>query len=296
MSPDQDSGARAAPLFRHHPRLWQDNRFVYPVISRRSRGLSVGINLNPDQACNFDCVYCSVDRRVPPPPATVDLARIRDELARLLDLVRSGRIWLEVPFDRTPDHLRRFNDVAFSGDGEPTAEPQFAAACTMAAEVCEWLELSPKLVVITNGTLLDRPSVEEGLQIMDRHRGEVWAKLDAGTEAWFQRVDRSKYSLDRIEANLLACAKRRSIVIQSLFCAVDNLAPDQLEVDAWAQRMARILAGGGRIDRVQVYTTARSTAEASVSPLSVGQLSVMAEAVRKLGVAVDVFPAPEASS
>src|SRR5688572_26115790 len=45
-----------------HQRRFDDNRFVYPVLSRRSRGLSIGVNLNPDKVCNFDCIYCQVDR------------------------------------------------------------------------------------------------------------------------------------------------------------------------------------------------------------------------------------------
>lgn len=50
---------------RDHTRVYRDFTYVYPVISRRSGGLSVGINLNPDKVCNFDCVYCEVDRKTP---------------------------------------------------------------------------------------------------------------------------------------------------------------------------------------------------------------------------------------
>src|SRR6185369_1894251 len=120
------------PLFTQHSRSWRDNRFVYPVISRRSKGLSIGVNLNPDQACNFDCVYCSVDRTTPasaPTVRSVDLEGVRTELDHLLGLAVSGVIWNEPPFDRTPPELRRLNDVAFSGDGEPTSYPGFADAC-----------------------------------------------------------------------------------------------------------------------------------------------------------------------
>ena len=56
---------RARPLkqaFTSHPRRWRDFHHCYPVIFRRSKGLSNGINLNPDGARNFDCIYCCVDR------------------------------------------------------------------------------------------------------------------------------------------------------------------------------------------------------------------------------------------
>ena len=51
------------PQFAAHPRTYHENKFVYPVLSRRSGGISIGVNLNPDKICNFDCIYCQVDRR-----------------------------------------------------------------------------------------------------------------------------------------------------------------------------------------------------------------------------------------
>src|SRR5438309_9954552 len=90
------------PLFRQHPRSWRDNHYVYPVVSRRSGGLSIGINLNPDGACNFDCVYCCVDRTSPKAVPPVRLDVVRDELHALLAEVTSGSFWDQPPFDQTP--------------------------------------------------------------------------------------------------------------------------------------------------------------------------------------------------
>ncbi|GIS62123.1 MAG: hypothetical protein CM1200mP2_43480 [Planctomycetaceae bacterium] len=64
---------------RHHPRTFHDNRFVYPVLSRRSHGLSVGINLNPDKICNFDCIYCQVDRTSQAETRFVELDAVLDD-------------------------------------------------------------------------------------------------------------------------------------------------------------------------------------------------------------------------
>src|SRR6476660_1159132 len=105
------------PLFAQHSRSWQQNRYVYPVISRRSKGLSIGVNLNSDKVCNFDCVYCSVDRTTPATVTEVDLGVLRDELDHMLGVAVSGELFREARFDQTPAHLRRINDVAFSGDG-----------------------------------------------------------------------------------------------------------------------------------------------------------------------------------
>ena len=56
--PDSDA-------LQDHPRTHAGNRYVYPVISRRAGGLSIGINLSADKLCNFHCIYCQVDRGEP---------------------------------------------------------------------------------------------------------------------------------------------------------------------------------------------------------------------------------------
>src|SRR5437764_15166689 len=106
------------PLFTQHSRSWRDNRYVYPVISRRSKGVSIGVNLNPDKVCNFDCIYCQVDRKTPPIVRDVDVPRLVDELRDMLQVVQSGELFDNERFRNTPEHLRRLNDIAFSGDGE----------------------------------------------------------------------------------------------------------------------------------------------------------------------------------
>ncbi|MHC4997174.1 MAG: radical SAM protein, partial [Planctomycetota bacterium] len=103
-------------LFASHPRLWQDFQYVYPVLSRRSGGLSIGVNLNIDKVCNFHCVYCQVDTHVPPPRTDVDLDQLAEELDWLCGFAASGALWEVAPFDAAPEHLRRVNDIAFSGD------------------------------------------------------------------------------------------------------------------------------------------------------------------------------------
>src|SRR5437868_13664811 len=107
--------AARTPLWVHrdHRRTFAENRYVYAVVSRRSKGVSIGLNLNPDKVCNFDCVYCQVDRSTPGPTDGVDVARLREELDDMLDLVQSGRLFQDERFRSTPESLRRLNDIAF---------------------------------------------------------------------------------------------------------------------------------------------------------------------------------------
>ncbi len=285
------------PLYADHSRHWRENRSVYPVISRRSRGLSIGINLNPDKGCNFDCVYCSVDRSVPGDDRPVDLAIIESELDRLLDLAYTGKLFAAGPFGNTPAALRRVNDVALSGDGEPTASPQFAATLALAAALIDRHAPSAaeraKLIVITNATLLQRPAVAAGLATLAGRPAEIWAKLDAGTEAYYRRIERTKVPLATVLANLLATGRQRPLVIQSLFLRLDGVGPDAAEIAAWCDNLRRLVDGGCRIDRVQVYTVARRPAEDAVGHLPAAEVVAIAAKVRDLGLVAEAFYGPD---
>ncbi|MBA3697645.1 MAG: radical SAM protein [Planctomycetes bacterium] len=285
----------STPLFTQHSRSWRDNRFVYPVISRRSKGLSIGVNLNPDQACNFDCVYCSVDRTNPasaPTVRSVDLAGVRTELDHLLGLAVSGAIWNEAPFDRTPPELRRLNDVAFSGDGEPTSYTGFGDVCRLAAELIRWHNAPAKIVVITNATLLNRPEVQAALAFLDTVPSQVWAKLDAGTQDYYALIERTKIPLSRVLDNLLLTGRQRPITIQSMFLRYRGEAPSTAEIEAYLGRLRELIAGGCQISLVQVYTVARATAEAEATPLTKNEVDAITGQVRALGIPAEAYYGP----
>ncbi len=274
-------------LFRSHPRIWQDFRYCYPVVSRRSRGLSLGVNLNPDKACNFDCVYCSVDRSVAPAVRSVDEAALERELDALLELAVNGAIWREEPFDRTPPALRRLNDIAFSGDGEPTSYAGFPGMLTLAARLLGARGSDARIVVITNATLFQKAAVRAALLAL-RPQDEVWAKLDAGSEEWYRAVDRSDVPLSRVLGNLRDLGRLRPLVIQALWCRLHGEAPPAHELDAWAGRLQWLVDEGARLDRVQVYTTARQTTEPWATALTTEELEAIAQRVRTLGLAAEV--------
>lgn len=281
-------------LYTQHSRSWQTNRYVYPVISRRSKGLSIGVNLNPDKVCNFDCIYCCVDRTVPSDTMHVALNVLRAELDHLLGLALSGRLFEQPPFDQTPRELRQLSDVAFSGDGEPTAFKQFGLVCRMVAELLESHGgHGVKIVVITNATLLHRTPVAEAMEYLDHHQGEIWAKLDAGSEAYFRQVERSSIPMSRIMDNLAIAGRNRPIVIQSMFININGRPADEMEIDAYIQRLEELVERGCRIKRVQVYTVARATAEASVMPLSDAAIDAIGARVRRIGLEVETYYGPQ---
>src|ERR1700730_3363831 len=96
------SSRQALLVHRDHRRTFESNLYVYAVVSRRSNGVSIGVNLNPDKVCNFDCVYCQVDRKTAPLVKSVDLARLTDELSEMVDLVQTGQLFDNPRFRETP--------------------------------------------------------------------------------------------------------------------------------------------------------------------------------------------------
>ena len=89
-------------------------------------GISVGVNLNPDKVCNFDCIYCQVDRtRAERDAVRRDRRRCWPSWTQTLDLVASGELYETDKFRDVAGELRRLNDIAFSGDGEPTTFRNF---------------------------------------------------------------------------------------------------------------------------------------------------------------------------
>ncbi len=278
-----------------HRRIWQDFHYAYPVISRRSKGVSLGVNLNPDKACNFDCVYCEVDRTTPGPRSDVDLVQLERELAALLDLTVSGTLFAVAPFNTARPDQRRLNDIAFSGDGEPTTAPEFAGAVDCVARLKRSRGLDAvKLVLITDSTRLQAPGVVRGLEIMMANQGEIWAKLDAGTEAYYREINRTKVPFRRILDNLAATARRWPITIQTLFLEWRGQGPSAREVDAYLDCLRGVLAAGP-IQGIQLYTVARPTPEPEARALRAQAMDDLALRVRAglPDIPVEVFYGPE---
>lgn len=279
------------PLHSQHQRTYHENKFVYPVLSRRSKGISIGVNLNPDKICNFDCIYCQVDRREESETRFVGFEQLLAELDHMLKFVMSGEIYQDPKFATVPEALRRLNDIAFSGDGEPTTYKNFDNIVKEVADLKKKHQAQDvKMVLITNASMFHRESTQNALKLLDENQGEIWAKLDAGTESYFKTIDRTKIRFQQILDNITLVAKQRPIVIQSLFMLVNQQPPDAAEIDAYCDRLNELIESGGEIKLVQVYTIARRTTEDYVTSLSSAQVDEIAEKVKeKTGLITEVY-------
>jgi wyosine [tRNA(Phe)-imidazoG37] synthetase (radical SAM superfamily) len=280
--------AQARETAFDRPREWLGNRFVYAVISSRAGGLSLGVNVNPDKKCNFDCSYCEVDRRTPAREHKLDVEVLAAELRKTIAFIQSGKL-AELPSYHTlPSELLRLRQVALSGDGEPTLAANFMEAVQAVVRV-RALGGFFKLVLYTNGTGLDQPNVQRGLELLTKS-DEVWIKLDGGTQAFIDKVNRPDVPLEKILSNILAVGRLRPVVIQSLFPAIHGDEPPFEEIREYALRLKELKAGGAQISLVQIYSAARPGINSEWGHLPLRVLSQIAQTVRQTaGLRAEVF-------
>ena len=270
------------------PRDLLGNRFVYAVISSRARGLSLGVNMNPDKRCNFDCSYCEVDRRQPSRETKLDVDVMASELRKSIAFIQSGKLAERPWYHSLPAELLQLRQVALSGDGEPTLAENFVEAVQAVVRV-RALGGYFKIVLITNGTGLEQPHVLRGLELLTKS-DEIWVKLDGGTQSFIDKVNRPDVPLERILSNILLVGRLRPVVIQSLFPAVHGEEPPFEEIREYALRLKELKAGGAQISLVQIYSAARPGVNAEWGHLPLRVLSQIAQTVRQVaGLRAEVF-------
>lgn len=265
----QEQIERIKAAWADHGRQFERYEFVYPVISRRAKGISLGINLNPDGNCNFDCPYCQVDRKTPVVlKKELTVSAIRQELQMAIAHWQLNQFRDSERFKGIPDHLLDLKDLCLSGDGEATTVAIFPEVCELMHEIQSTVtQAKTKLVLITNATQLHVEKVQKGLAILTQTNGEIWGKLDAGSEDYFKKMSRSRYTLDHIENNLTITAQKFPLRIQTMLCQFQNQLPSEQELQAYKERILRIAKQATHLLEVQLYTIVRSTATPDVTPV-----------------------------
>lgn len=286
-----EPAARTAGSAFGCPREFLGNRFVYAVISARARGLSIGVNMNPDKLCSFDCEYCEVNRVAPALEKKLDLEVMAKELQRTLGLAKSGEL-KKLPYYRhLPPELLQLRHVALSGDGEPTLCQNFLDIVREVTHVRALGKPFFKIVLLTNAAGLHLPTVQEGLKLFTLD-DEIWAKLDAGTQTRMDAVNHptNGFSLEKILENIQFVARHRPVIIQSLFPLLHDEEPAYEEIEQYALRLRHLKKAGAQIPLVQIYSAARPTTRPGCKHLPLKSLSLIARRVREVsGLPTEVF-------
>jgi len=238
------------PVTNHRER--EKGCIVYPVYSRRSEGLSLGVNLYPDKKiCMFNCPYCEVFPFSA--NAVFDLKQMEDDLRLAVETAQKDSITIK--------------DICFSGNGEPTLSPAFDGAFNLAEKIRAETAPYAKLVIITNGTGLLQENVFSLLKNAANCGSsslDIWLKLDAGTDGWYQKMNRCALPFSELTEKKKEFANAAPVTIQTMLCAINEEKPPETEVNAW-ERLVCDLAANGNIRKVQLYGKARPAPE---DPLS----------------------------
>ena len=264
-------------------------RYVYPVISRRAGGVSVGINLNVNNACNWACLYCQVENLTKGGPPPVDLSRLNNELRDFLKSVCDGDYLLH----NVPEGYRQLVDIAFSGNGEPTSASEFSLAVTMVGDVLREQGLLGKVPVrlITNGSLIHRPGVQEGIREIAALGGEVWFKLDRGDPAQRQQINGAPIPHSSLDHHLDVTLRLAPTWIQTCWFRLDGAAPDE---EALAAYCAVLTPFAARLAGIHLYGLARPSLQAEahrLTRMSAEEMAAVAKTVQeKTGIRVLVSP------
>lgn len=280
----------AALSIRNHDRDLAGLTYVYPVLSRRAGGVSVGINLNPNNACNWHCAYCQVPNLVRGKAPEIDLAKLEDELQGFLgDLVQGE--WM---MRHVPEGLRVIRDIAFSGNGEPTSARVFPEAVDLVVRLRAAFGLPAAEVplrLITNGSLMGQSRVQEGVRRLGEAAGEVWFKVDGGTADAIERINGVRLDPESIARRLARCAQLCPTWVQTCMFRWDGEPPTVAELDAYVGLLES--AGIGALQGVLLYGIARQSMQPEASrlaPLGTDELEAIADRIRKKGLTVRVSP------
>lgn len=273
----------------NHSRDSTGMRYVYAVLSRRARGVSVGINLNPNNACNWACNYCQVPNLVRGKGPTIELPVLEHELSQLLHDVQAGRFMTE----RVAEGSRSLKDIAFSGNGEPTTSPNFEAAVESVAAVLQEQKLLGKLpmTLITNGSMLNKESILRSLDRLAAMQGRVWFKFDRATAKGCEDTNGQAIDVQRHLERLHVCAERCETWIQTCMFSVAEQVPSAEQCEAYLGAISQLVESRSKVAGVLLYSLARESQQPQADRLTAlgsDWLGAFAERIRQTGMPVQV--------
>ena len=281
-------GTVATLKVSNHDRDLAGLTYVYPVLSRRAGGVSIGINLNPNNACNWHCAYCQVPGLVRGAAPEIDLAQLEDELRRFLDELLHGSFMA----DHVPPEAQVIRDIAFSGNGEPTSSKAFAEIVERVVAIRDAAGLAAVPIrLITNGSLVDRPYVQKALRSLATAGGEVWFKLDGGRAEEFMRINGVDLAPEAHARRLALCASLCPTWVQTCMVRWDDEAPSEAMMGAYLAALE--LAGPSALRGVHLYGLARPSLQPEAGHLqrmSGEELEQIALRIKEKGLTVVVSP------
>lgn len=263
--------------------------YIYPVLSRRAGGLSIGINFNPNNTCNWRCIYCQVPNLNIGSAPELDFDLLAKELRIFLEEVLHGDFYDR--FDVEPEK-RVIKDIAIAGNGEPTSLKQFAEAVELIGSIATEVGVFPAAdyVLITNGSLIHQAKVQQGLRVLNRYGGQVWFKFDSATQAGRKLFNNSSQSTAAALENLTLACQLCTTKLQTCLVDYNDQGFKDSEKEAYL-RVLKDIRTTCHLQKIMLYTIARHSQQPEaplLKAISVEILNAFAEDIRQLGFSVSV--------
>ena len=272
-------------ITKHDRNIFQ-GKYIYPVVSRRAGGLSLGINLNTNSACNWQCIYCEVPNLVRGKPEAINLQELESELDYWLDQITNKSFLNQYTKIQT-----EFKDIAFSGNGEPTASKQFKDVVSILIKKVAEYKLDQKIIIrlITNGSYMSNLVIQESLSLIRNINREIWFKIDSVNKADIRTVNQVNLSLVTIKKNLEAALNNSPTIIQTCFFKLNEKLPSS---ESLGEYINFLKPYENKIKGIHLYSLARLSEQPSkneLTRLAKSELEVIASRIKVLNIPIQIF-------
>lgn len=249
---------------------------VFGPIHSRRLGVSLGINLSPSdgKVCSFDCIYCEAGYNSQGPGKTglPNRDKVAADLRKKLSEMKTNGERLDV--------------ITFSGNGEPTMNPQFPEIIDDVMALRDEFYPEAKVSVLTNSTRIFTPETAEALKKVDNNI----LKLDSAIERTMRLIDQpvsEKFTVDKVVEGLHQFSGTG--IIQTMILRgehngekVDNTTDEEIEALIKAYREIKPR-------EIMIYSLDRSTPEEKLVKVEKPELTDIGEKIEKAtGIPVQV--------
>lgn len=242
-----------------------------PIFSRRL-GTSLGINLLPEKGkiCNFDCIYCECGWNKDGRDDTV------------IPTAEKVRTDLEAMLKRLQSEGTQVDSITFSGDGEPTINPEFPQIIDDTLALRDKYAPTAKVSVLSNATRVHLPQVFAALCKVDN----PIMKIDAPTNELIERINkpapgydiaRVVEALKKFEGNFVL----QTCMLRSAEYDFDSARSEVLE--GWMD-IVRLL----KPREVMVYTIDRPTPAEGLQKFTVEEMTALVKPLLDEGFKIQI--------
>ena len=270
----------------NHDRKIFKGKYIYPVVSRRAGGLSLGINLNTNSACNWQCIYCEVPNLVRGKPDLINLQELEIELDYWLDQIVNKSFLNQYTENKT-----EFKDIAFSGNGEPTACKQFKEVIAILIKKMNKYKLNRIITIrlITNGSYMSNSIIQEALSLISNFSHEVWFKIDQVNKEDVKTINQVNLSKANVKKNLEATLKNSPTIIQTCLFKLNKKLPSKESLKAYIDFLK---VYEDKIKAIHLYSLARPSEQSSknkLTRLTKSELETLSSKIKVLNIPIQIF-------